>query len=81
VSRLKKVKVVHSPTRDGWRSHAPDLKDFKREGPTLDAVRQLAEDGVRWALNTERVEVKHVVRDTPVPASETTAASSEANTV
>lgn len=58
-----KVKVIHRRTHEGWRSEAPGLKAFQREGPTLDAVRQLAEDGVRWALNTERVEIEHEVRE------------------
>jgi predicted RNase H-like HicB family nuclease len=59
------IRVIHHCEDGKWWSESPDIDGWYAAGDSLDEVRQLAEEGVRFALEREDVVVEHFV---PAPA-------------
>lgn len=55
------VRVLYHEEPEGWWAESPDVERWSAAGATFDEVRQLAEEGVRFALDDESVEVEHFV--------------------
>lgn len=60
------VRVIHQPDDDTWTATSPELPGWTAVADTFEGARRLAEEGVRFALDREDVEVKHFV---PAPAA------------
>ena len=55
------VRVLYHEESDGWWAESPDIPRWTAFGATFDEVHQLAEEGVRFALEDDTVEVEHFV--------------------
>jgi predicted RNase H-like HicB family nuclease len=55
------VRVLYHEEPDGWWAESPDVAGWTAVGATFDEVHQLAEDGIRFALEDDAVEIEHFV--------------------
>jgi predicted RNase H-like HicB family nuclease len=62
------VRVLYHQEPEGWWAESPDVERWLAAGDTFEEVRQLAEEGVSFALDDRPVEVKHFVPERSVPA-------------
>lgn len=59
---MDRIRVIyHDESPHGWWAESPDVERWTAAGGTYDEVRQLAEDGVRFALERDDVLVVHLV--------------------
>ena len=63
------IRVIYHHEDDGWWAESPDVERWTAAGDTYTEVAKLAEEGVRFALEREDVELEHYV-----PAGERVAA-------
>ena len=59
------IRVIHHNEDGKWWSESPDVPGWSAGGDSLDEVRQLAEEGIRFALERDDVVVEHFA---PAPA-------------
>ena len=57
--QMKAVRVIYHYEDGSWWAESPDVERWTAGGASYDEVRKLAEDGVRFALDREDVEVEH----------------------
>ena len=50
------VRVLYHEEPEGWWAESPDLDGWTAAGETFDEVRELAEEGVHFALEDDEVE-------------------------
>lgn len=62
---MEPICVIHHCEDDKWWSESPDVPGWYAAGASLEEVRRLAEEGVRFALERDDVTVEHFV---PAPA-------------
>jgi predicted RNase H-like HicB family nuclease len=55
------VRVIYHHEPDGWWAESPDVEGWSAAGETYDDVKRLAEEGVRFALERDDVQVEHYV--------------------
>jgi predicted RNase H-like HicB family nuclease len=55
------VRVIYHHEDHAWWAESPDVDGWSAAGDTFDEVRQLAEGGVRFALDRDDVVVEHYV--------------------
>jgi hypothetical protein len=62
--------VIHERNEDSWVATSPGVPDWTVLADSHDEAHWLAEDGVRFALDRNEVEVRHFVpaAKTPAPA-------------
>ena len=53
------MRVLYHEEPEGWWAESPDLDGWTAAGETFDKVRVLAEEGVRFALEDDAVEIEH----------------------
>ena len=59
---MDRIRVIyHDDSPDCWWAESPDIDRWTAVARTLDQVRQLAEEGVRFALERDDVIVEHLV--------------------
>ncbi len=59
---MDRIRVVyHDDSPHCWWAESPDIARWTAVADTLDEVRQLAEEGVRFALERDDVIVEHLV--------------------
>jgi len=59
---MDRIRVIyHDETPDGWWAESPDIRGWSAAAASYDRVRQLAEEGVRFALERDDVIVEHLV--------------------
>ncbi len=58
---MDRIRVHYWQDEDTWVGTSPDIPRWTAVADTLAEVRQLAEDGVRFALERDDVEVVHLV--------------------
>ena len=58
---MRNVRVQYQQDEDTWVAMSPDIDRWTAIADTLDEVRQLAEEGVRFALERDDVIVEHLV--------------------
>lgn len=62
---MEPIRVIHHCEDGLWWSESPDIANWTAAGDSFEEVRQLSEEGVRFALEREDVIVEHFV---PAPA-------------
>jgi predicted RNase H-like HicB family nuclease len=58
---MRTVRVQYLQDEDTWVATCPDIDRWTAIADTYDEVRQLAEEGVRFALERDDVIVEHLV--------------------
>lgn len=59
---MDRIRVIyHDESPHGWWAESPDIERWSAAADTYEAVRQLAEQGVRFALDRDNVVVEHFV--------------------
>lgn len=59
---MDQIRVIyHDETPHGWWAESLDVNGWVAAGDSYDEVRQLAEDGIRFALERDDVTVVHLV--------------------
>lgn len=54
------IRVIHHHAAgDGWWAESPDVAGWSASAESFEALRRLAEDGVRFALDRDDVEIQH----------------------
>lgn len=61
------IRVIHHCEDGLWWAESPDVDGWSAAGSSFDEVRRLADEGVRFALGREELEVEHFV-PAPTPA-------------
>ena len=59
------IRVIYEQDEDTWVATSPEVPNWTVVGDSYEEAHQLAEDGVRFALERDDVDVKHFV---PAPA-------------
>lgn len=59
------IRVLYRVEGGIWSAESPDIENWLAVGDTFEECRQLAEEGVRFALERENLVVEHYV---PAPA-------------
>ena len=55
------VPVIYHQESDGWWADSPGVRGWTATAQTLDGLRELVEEGIRFALETDAVIVEHLV--------------------
>jgi predicted RNase H-like HicB family nuclease len=55
------IRVIYHHEDDGWWAESPDVERWTAAGGSFEEVARLAEEGVRFALERENVELEHFV--------------------
>lgn len=55
------IRVIHHCEYGLWWSESLDIQGWSAAGDSLDEVRRLAEEGMRFALERDDVQVEHFV--------------------
>lgn len=55
------VRILYHEEPEGWWAESPDVAGWSASANTFDELRKLAEEGVRFALDDESVEIEHFV--------------------
>lgn len=63
--QMDTIRVLYRVEDDIWSATSPDVPRWTAVGETFEECRQLAEEGVRFALEREDLVVEHYV---PAPA-------------
>ena len=59
---MDRIRVIyHDEPPYGWWAESPDISGWSAAAASYDDVRQLAEEGVRFALERDDVVVEHLV--------------------
>ena len=56
---MQTIRVIYHYEEGGWWAESPEIDRWKAIADTFPEVRRLAEEGVRFALDREDVEVEH----------------------
>jgi predicted RNase H-like HicB family nuclease len=59
------IRVIYEQDQDTWVATSPEVPEWTVVADSYEEAHELAEDGVRFALDRDAVEVKHFV---PAPA-------------
>jgi predicted RNase H-like HicB family nuclease len=60
------VRIVIDRDENCWRGTSPDIPGFNAFGDSLEEVRKFVQSGVRFALETDEVEI-HEILSTELP--------------
>jgi predicted RNase H-like HicB family nuclease len=63
---MDEIRVIYEQDEGKWFVTSPDLPGWIAGADTFEETRQLAEEGVRFALDRDDVEIKHFV---PAPTA------------
>jgi predicted RNase H-like HicB family nuclease len=55
------IRVIYHHEDDGWWAESPDVERWTAAGGSFEEVAKLAEEGVRFALERNDVELEHYV--------------------
>jgi predicted RNase H-like HicB family nuclease len=53
------VRVLYHHEEEGWWAESPDVAGWTAAGATFEEVRELAEEGIPFALEVPTVELEH----------------------
>jgi predicted RNase H-like HicB family nuclease len=62
---MNRIRVIYEQDEDAWTATSPEVPGWTAVGETYEEAHRLAEEGVRFALDREDVEIRHFV---PAPA-------------
>lgn len=60
------VRVIYHHEPEAWWAESPEVEGWYGAGESFEEVRQLAEEGIPWALERDDVSLEHYV---PAPAA------------
>lgn len=63
---METIRVIYEQDEDTWVATAPEVPNWTVVADSYEEAHRLAEDGVRFALDRDDVDVKHFV---PAPAA------------
>ena len=63
---MDRIRVIYEQDGDSWVATSPDVSNWTAVADTYEEAHRLAEEGVRFALDRDNVELKHFV---PAPAA------------
>jgi predicted RNase H-like HicB family nuclease len=63
---MDRVRVIYEQDADTWVATSPEVPNWTVVADSYEEAHQLAEEGVRFALERDDLEVKHFV---PAPAA------------
>lgn len=66
------IRVIHHLEDDCWWAESPDVPGWTAVGATFAEIRKLAEEGVRFALEQDDVELRHLIPAELLPYLQTT---------
>lgn len=58
---MDRIRVYYGQDADTWFATSPEIPRWTAVADTVEALHQLVEDGVRFALERDDVEVLHLV--------------------
>lgn len=58
---MKSIRVIYHHEIDGWWAESPDVAGWSAAGESYEEVHQLAEEGVRFALERDDVQLQHFI--------------------
>ena len=58
---MNRIRVIYEQDDGTWVATSPEIPDWTAVGASYEEAQQLAEEGVRFALDREDVEVRHYV--------------------
>ena len=61
------ISVMYHLDDDAWWAESPDIPGWTIAGATFAEIRALAEDGARFALERDDVDVRHLVPQAVLP--------------
>ncbi len=64
---MQVVPVLYHQESDGWWADSPSVAGWSATAATLDELRQLIEDGIRFALESDAVLVTHLLAPGTTP--------------
>lgn len=63
---MDRIRVIYEQDEDTWVVTSPEIPDWTVVADTYEKAHQLADEGLRFALDRDDVELKHFV---PAPAA------------
>jgi predicted RNase H-like HicB family nuclease len=58
---MNEIRVIYHHEPDGWWAESPDIAGWYAAGGSYEEVHLLAEEGVRFALERDDLEVEHFI--------------------
>jgi predicted RNase H-like HicB family nuclease len=58
---MERVRVIYHHESDGWWAESPDVAGWSAAGETYEEIHKLSEEGVRFALERDDVDIEHFV--------------------
>jgi len=56
---MTRVRVIYHHEADGWWADSPEISGWTATAASVDELRSLAEEGVRFALDDPTVQIEH----------------------
>jgi len=63
---MDQIRIIYEQDEDTWVATSPEVPNWTVVGDSYEEAYRLAEEGVRFALERDHVELKHFV---PAPAA------------
>ena len=63
---MERIRVIYEQDEDTWVATSPEIADWTVVADTYEEAHRLAEEGVRFVLDRDDVELRHFV---PAPAA------------
>ena len=63
---MDQIRVIYEQDEDTWVASSPEVANWTVVADSYEEAHRLADEGVRFALDREDVEIKHFV---PAPAA------------
>lgn len=64
---MEPIRVIYHEEEGSWWAESPDVPRWTAGASSFDEVRKLAEEGVRFALERDDVEIEHFVPEASTP--------------
>jgi predicted RNase H-like HicB family nuclease len=58
---MESIRVIYHREPEGWWAESPDVRGWTAVGESYAEVLKLAEEGIPFALECDRVELEHFV--------------------
>jgi len=58
---MDRIRVIYEHDEDTWTATSPEIPGWTAVGVTYEMTHRLAEEGVRFALDREDVDIRHFV--------------------
>ena len=58
---MERIRVIYEQDEDTWVATSPEVPEWTVVGDSYEKAHRLAEEGVRFALDREDLEIRHFV--------------------